>query len=325
MNILRRKFMRLAASVAALPAMPHVASARDYPTRPARIIVGFPAGGPGDIVARLTGKWLSERLGQSFFIDNKPGAGGNLAAEAAAHAAADGYTLLQLTPSNAISASLYKKLNYNLLRDLAPVAGAVRAPLVMEVNPSLPAKSVTEFIAYAKANLGRVNLASAGIGTTPHLAGELFKMMSGVDLVHVPYRGGAPALIDLLAGQVQVLFDQIPASIGYIREGKLRALAVTTAVRSEALPNIPAVAETLPGYEASNWRGLGAPKATPPAIIDLLNSAINAALLDPSHQKQLMDLGGSPLRGSAKDFGRLIAADTEKWAKVVKFADIKPE
>ncbi len=325
MRIRRRKFLHLAVGAVALPALPHLAFALEYPARPVRIVVGFPAGGPGDIIARLTGKWLSERLGQSFFIDNKPGAGGDVAAEAAAHAAADGYTLLQFTPSNAISVSLHKKLNYDPLRDLTPVAGAVRAPLVMEVNPSLLVSSVAEFIAYAKANPGRVNLASAGIGTTPHLAGELFKMMAGIDLIHVPYRGGAPALIDLLGGQVQVLFDPIPASIGYIRDGKLRALGVTTAGRSEALPNVPAVADTLPGYEASNWWGLCAPKGTPPAITDLLNSAVNAALLDPSHQKQLADLGGMPLRGSAADFGRLIAADTEKWAKVVKFADIKPE
>ncbi len=325
MTLPRRKFLHLAGAVAALPAMARVAAALDYPTRPVRIIVGFPAGGPGDIIARLTGKWLSERLGQSFFIDNKPGAGGNVAAEAAVHAAADGYTLMQFTPSNAISVSLHKELNYAPLRDLTPVAGVVRAPLVMEVNPSLPVKSVTEFISYAKTNSGHVNLASAGIGTTPHLAGELFKMMAGVDLIHVPYRGGAPALIDLLGGQVQVLFDPIPASIGYIRNGKLRALAVTTAGRSEALPNVPAVAEALPGYEASNWWGLCAPKGTPPAIVDLLNRTINAALLDPNHQKQLADLGGSPLGGSVADFRQLIAADSEKWAKVVKFAGIKPE
>jgi tripartite-type tricarboxylate transporter receptor subunit TctC len=325
MRLSRRKILHLAAGAVALPGLPHLAFALDYPTRPVRIIVGFPAGGPGDIVARLTGKWLSERLGQSFFIDNKPGVGGNVAAESAAHAAADGYTLLQFTPSNAISVSLHKKLNYDPLRDLTPVAGVVRAPLVMEVNPSLPVKSVTEFISYAKANSGRVNLASAGIGTTPHLAGELFKMMAGIELIHVPYRGGAPALIDLLGGQVQILFDPIPASLGYIRDGKLRALAVTTVERSEALPNVPVIADTLPGYEASNWWGLCAPKGTPAAITDLLNRTINAALLDPSHQKQLADLGGSPLRGSAADFGRLIAADSEKWAKVVKFAGIKPE
>jgi len=325
MRLHRRQFLSLAASATALPAASRFAWAQAYPTRPVRIIVGFPAGGPGDIVARLTGKWLSERLGQSFFIDNKPGAGGDVAAEAAVHAAADGYTLLQFTPSNAISVSLHQKLSYDPLRDLVPVAGAVRAPLVMEVNPSLPVKSVTEFISYAKANPGRVNLASAGIGTTPHLAGELFKMMAGIELIHVPYRGGAPALIDLLGGQVQVLFDPIPASIGYIRNGKLRALGVTTAGRSEVLPDVPPVAETLPGYEASNWWGLCAPKGTPPAITDLLNHALNAALLDPGHQKQLADLGGSPLRGSAADFGRLIAADSEKWAKVVKYAGIKPE
>ena len=325
MKFPRRKFLHLAAGAAALPVFSRLAQAQSYPARPVRIIVGFPAGGPGDIIARLTGKWLSERLGQSFIIDNKPGAGGNVAAEAAAHAAGDGYTLLQLTPSNAISAFLHKKLNYDLHRDLMPVAGVVRAPLVMEINPSLPVKSVAEFIAYAKSNPGRVNLASAGIGTTPHLAGELFRMLAGIDLVHVPYRGGAPALVDLLAGQVQVLFDPIPASLGYIREGKLRALGVTTVGRSEALPDVPAVAETLTGYEASNWWGLSAPKCTPQAVIDLLNGAINAALRDPSHQKQIADLGGSPLGGSAADFGWLIAADSEKWAKVVKFANIKPE
>lgn len=325
MTLSRRKILHLAGGAATAPALPHLAFALEYPARPVRIIVGFPAGGPGDIVARLTGKWLSERLGQSFIIDNKPGAGGNVAAEAAVHAAADGYTLMQFTPSNAISVSLHKKLNYDPLRDLTPVAGAVRAPLVMEVNPSLPVKSVAEFIAYAKANSGRVNLASAGIGTTPHLAGELFRMMAGIDLVHVPYRGGAPALVDLLGGQVQVLFDPIPASLGYIRDGKLRALGVTTAVRSEVLPSVPPVAETLPGYEASNWWGLCAPKDTPPAIVDLLNRTVNAALLDPSHQKQIADLGGVPLTGRPADFGRLIAADGEKWAKVVKFANIKPE
>ena len=301
------------------------ATAQSYPTRPVRLIVGVAAGATNDLIARLIGQYLSERLGQQFIIENRPGAGGNIAAEVVVNAPPDGYTLLHATTGNAISVTLYEKLKFNFVHDMAPIAGTVLTPLVMEVHPAVPAKTIPEFIAYARANPGRVNMASAGNGTAPHVAGELFKMMAGVNLVHVPYRGSAPALTDLLGGQVQVTFDPVPASIEYIRSGRLRALAVTTAIRSEALPEVPTVAAFLQGYEASNWWGVCGPKNTPAEIVDRLNKEINAAVVDPKIKARLADLGGIPLRGSPADFGKLIAEETEKWAKVVKFAGIKAE
>jgi len=323
MKLPRRKFLHLAVGAAALPALPRTARAQAYPSRPLRIVVGFPAGGGIDIVARLMGQWLSERLGQPVVIENRPGAGGNLGVEAVVRAAPDGYTLLWVNSANAISATLYEKLNYNLIRDIAAVAGVVRVPQVMEVNPSSQARSVPEFIAQAKANPGKLNFGSAGNGTALHLAGELFKMMAGVDIVHVPYRGGAPALTDLLGGQIQVMFDNVPSSIEHIRAGKLRALAVTTATRSEALPGIPAVGEFVPGYEASVWWGAGVPKDTPAGIVDKLNKEINAGLADPKIKARLAEFGGTVLAGSPDDFGKLIAEEIEKWGKVVKFAGAK--
>jgi tripartite-type tricarboxylate transporter receptor subunit TctC len=319
----RRKFLHLAAGAAVLPAVSHIARAQAWPTRPVRIIVGLAPGGSNDILARLMGQWLSERLGQPFIIENRPGGGGNIATEAVVRAPADGYTLLMLGPSSAINATLYDKLNFVLLRDIAPVASFLRAPEVLAVNPSVPAKSVPELIAYAKANPGKLNLASAGNGSGPHMSGELFKMMAGVDMVHVPYRSGGAALTGLLAGQVQVMFSGTVSSIEYIRAGKLRALAVTTATRSDALPDIPTVGEFVPGYEASGWFGVGAPKATPAEIVDKLNKEINAGLADPKLKARLHDLGGAPLPGSPADFGKLIADETEKWAKVIKFAGIR--
>jgi tripartite-type tricarboxylate transporter receptor subunit TctC len=325
MKLPRRTFLHLAAGAAALPEVSRLAWAQTYPSRPVHCIVGFPAGGTNDIVARLTGQWLSERLGQQFVIENRPGVGGIIGAEAVANARPDGYTLLILGAPQAISTSLYDKLNFNLVRDITPVAGIVRVPLVMEVNLAVPAKTVPEFIAYTKANPGKLNMASGGTGTTDHVCGELFKMMTGVDMVLVRYRGGVPALTDLLGGQVQVLFDPIPASIEHIRTGKVRALAVTTATRSDALPDIPTVGEFVPGFEASAWYGVGAPKNTPAEIIDKLNVAINSAIADPKLKARFADLGGSVLAGSPAVFGKLIADETEKWAKVIKFADIKPE
>jgi tripartite-type tricarboxylate transporter receptor subunit TctC len=288
------------------------------------LISGFPAGGVSDILARLLGQWLSERLGQQFIVENRPGAAGNIATEAAVRAAPDGYTLLMLTVTHAINATLYDKLNYDLIRDIAPVAGIIRSPLVMEVNASFPAKTVPEFIAHAKANPGKINMASSGNGTPPHVAGELFKMMAGVNMVHVPYRGGAPALTDLLGGQIQVMFAVLPEVIEQIRAGKLRALAVTTATRSEALPDIPTVGDFVPGFEASYWGGVGAPKGTPAEIIDRLNREINAGLADPKLKARLVELGGTALALSPADFGKLIADDTEKWGKVVKVSGAKP-
>jgi tripartite-type tricarboxylate transporter receptor subunit TctC len=290
-----------------------------------RIIVGLAAGSSLDILARLMAQWLSERLGQPFVIENRPGAGTNVATEAAVHSAPDGYTLLAVSPANAINATLYEKLNFNFIRDIAPVAGIVREPNVMVLNPSIPAKSVPEFIAYAKANPGKLSMASAGSGTASHMAGELFKMMAGVDMVHVPYRGGGPALSDLLGGQVQVMFPGTIASVEYVRTGKLRALAVTTATRSEALPDLLTVGDFVPGYEASLLDGLGAPKNTPAGIIDRLNKEINAGLADPRIKARFADLGATVIPGSPADFGKLIAEETEKWAKVIKFAGIKPE
>jgi tripartite-type tricarboxylate transporter receptor subunit TctC len=325
MKLPRRQFLHLTAGAAALSAVSHFAWAQAYPTRPVRLVVGFPPGGGTDITARLIGQWLSERLGQQFVIENRPGAGSNIATEGVARAAADGYTLLLVSAAHAINATLYDRLNYNFLRDFAPVAGIIRVPNVMEVNPSLPPKSVSEFIAYAKANPGKVNYASGGNGTAQHLSGELFKMMTGVVMVHVPYRGDAPALTDLIGGQVQVMFGSIPPSVEHIRAGKLRALAVTTATRSEALPDIPTVSDFVPGYEASAWYGIGAPKSTPAEIIDTLNKEINAGLSDPKIKARLADLGGNVLSGSPADFGKLIADETEKWGKVIRAANIKPE
>jgi tripartite-type tricarboxylate transporter receptor subunit TctC len=302
-----------------------IARAQAYPSRPVRLIVPFAPAGASDITARLIGQWLSERLGQQFVIDNRPGGGGNIGTEAVVRAPADGYTLLMVGSANASNATFYDKLNFNFIRDIAPVAGVFRGPYVMVVNPSVPASTVPEFIAYAKATPRKVNMASSGIGAVPHVAGELFKMMAGIDMVHVPYRGGGPALTDLLAGQVQVYFPTTVASIGYIRTGRLRALAVTAATRSDALPDIPTVGESLPGYEASTFYGVGAPKVTPAEIVDKLNKEVNAALDDPKMKARLADLGGVALPGSPAEFGKLIADETEKWAKVIKFAGIKAE
>ncbi len=290
-----------------------------------RLIVGFAAGGGGDFGARLIGQWLSERLAQPFIIENRPGAGSNIAADAVVHAPADGYTLLLVSSANASNATIYDKLNFNFLRDIAPVAGMFRVPNVVEVHPSGPANTVPEFIAYAKANPAKISMASAGIGTTSHLAGELFKLMTGVNLVHVPYRGSAPALTDLLGGQVQVLFDPVASSIEHIRAGKLHALAVTTTTRSTALPDIPAVADFVPGYEASLSVGIGAPRNTPVEIVDKLNKEINAALANPKFNAQLADVGGTALVGTPADFGKLIADETEKWAKLVRAANIRAD
>jgi tripartite-type tricarboxylate transporter receptor subunit TctC len=323
----RRQFLNLAAGAAAvpaMPAMPRIARAQAYPSRPVRIIVGFPAGGPTDVAARLMSQWLSERLGQQFVVDNRPGAGGNIATEAVVRAPADGYTLLSLGSQNAINATLYDKLNFNFIRDIAPVSGIIREPLIIEVHPSFPAKKIPKFIAYAKANPGRINMASAGNGTASHVAGELFKMMAGINMIHVPYRGAAPALTDLLGGQVQGFIGAISASIEYIKAAKLRALAVTTAARSTVLPDIPTVSEFVPGYEASFWHGLGVPKGTPGEIVDKLNKEVNAAFADPMINVRLADLGGAVLPGSPADFGTLIAEETDKWAKVIRFAGIKP-
>ncbi len=293
-------------------------AADDYPSHSVRWLVGYPPGGSTDICARLIGQYLSEHLHQQFLVENKPGAGNNLATEMAVKSPPDGYTVFLVNPANTINATLYKNLSFNFIRDMAPVAGFIRVPNVMEVNPSVPAKTVAEFIAYAKANPGKVNLASSGVGTSVHLSGELFKMMAHVDLVHVPYRGSAPALTDLLGGQVQVMFDNLPSSIGHIRAGRLRALAVTTANRDKALPDLPTVAETVPGYEASAWFGMAVPHGTPREIIDKLNKQVNAALADPAMQAKLAELGGSLIPGTPEDFGKLIAEETEKWAKVVK-------
>jgi tripartite-type tricarboxylate transporter receptor subunit TctC len=321
----RRNFLHLAAGAAALPFVSRVARAQAYPSRPVRIIVGFTAGGNFDLTARLIGQWLSQRLGQQFIVENRPGAGANMATEAVVRAPADGHTLLLGGAVNAINATLYEKLNFDFLRDIAPVAGVIRFPNVVDLNPSFPAKTIPEFIAYAKANPGKVNMASSGNGTSQHLSGELFKMMTGVNLVHVPYRGAPQALTDLMAGQVQVSFDPLPPAIGLIRSGKLRALAVTTTMRSDALPDVPAVGEFVPGYEASGWNGIVAPRNTPIEIIQKLNTEINAGLADPGIGAKLTDLGGTVLAGSAADFGKLISDEIHKWAKVIKFAGVKPD
>jgi tripartite-type tricarboxylate transporter receptor subunit TctC len=325
MKLPRRQFLHLAAGAAAFSAMSRFAWAQTYPTRPVRIIIGFAAGGSADIYARLIGQWLSEPLGQPFIIENRPGAGGNIGTEAVVRAAPDGYTLLQVTSVNAWNTTLNDNLNFNFIRDIAPVASVIAGVGVMEVTPTFPAKTVPEFIAYAKANPGKINMASGGIGSPQHLYGELFKMMAGVDMVHVPYRGTAPALAGLFAGQVQVMFDTMSTSIEHIRAGKLRALAVTTAKRSEALPDIPTVGEFVPGYEASGWLGIGAPRNTPTEIVEKLNQEINAALANPKMKARIADLGGTPLPGSPADFGKLIAEETEKWGKVIRTANIKPD
>jgi tripartite-type tricarboxylate transporter receptor subunit TctC len=325
MKLLRRQFLHLAAAAVALPAVSRVASAQTYPSRPVHLIVGFAPGGGNDIVARLMGQWLSEQLGQQSVIENRPGAGTNIATEAVVNARPDGYTLLLVASAAAINATLYKKLNFNFIRDIAPVAGIIRLPNVMLVNPSFPAKTVPEFIAYAKANPGKISMASSGNGSSTHVAGELFKMMTGIDMVHVPYRGTGPAMTDLLGGQVQVMFPPTVSPIAFIRSGKLRALGVTTSTRSEALPDIPTIGDFVPGYEASAWYGVGAPKNTPAEIVEKLNKEINAGLSDPTMKARLAELGGIVLGGSPADFGRLIAEETEKWGKVVKFSGAKVE
>jgi tripartite-type tricarboxylate transporter receptor subunit TctC len=321
----RRHFLRIAAGAAALTAASRRAWAQSYPMRPVRIIVPIAAGGATDILARLMSQWLSERLGQQFIIENRTGGGTTIGTETVAHAPADGYTLLMVAPSAAINATLYEKLNYDFMRDIAPVASIIRNPLVMVVNPSFPARTVSEFVAYAKAQPRNVNMASGGIGTSPHLAGELFKMMTALNMLHVPYRGDAPALTDLIGGQVQVMFAVLPSAIEYVRTGKLRALAVTTATRSEALPDVPTVGETVPGYDASGWYGVGAPKNTPAEVIDKLNNAINAVLADPAMKARLADLGGTPLPMTPAEFGKFIAGETDKWGRVIRTTGIKPE
>jgi tripartite-type tricarboxylate transporter receptor subunit TctC len=324
MKIPRRKFLHLAAGAAVLPAVPRPARAQAYPARPVRWIVPYPPGGPTDILARLLGRWLSERLGQPFVIDNRPGASGNIGTEQVVRSAPDGYTLLLEAGANVINDTLFDKLGFNFIRDIAPVAGLIAAPLIMEVNPSVPARTVPEFIAYAKAHPGQINMASAGNGTPQHVSGELFKMMAGIDMIHVPYRGAAPAVTNLLGGQVQVMFDTPPASIEHIRAGKLRALAVTSATRAPVLPDVPVMGDFLPRYEATAWYGVGTQKDVPAGIVERLNREINAGLADPDIKARLADLGGSPLTGSATDFGKFLVAESEKWAKVIKFAGIKP-
>ena len=325
MKFPRRQFLQMAAAAAALPSVSPTASAEIYPTRPVRGMVGFAAGQAIDIVTRIVAQSLSERLGQQFIIENRPGGGGNIATEAVVRAPPDGYTLLAIGSNNMINATLYQKLNYDFIRDIAPVASVYRVPQVMEVNPSFPAKTVPEFIAYAKSHPGEISFASAGNGSVAHVTGELFKMMTGVNMLHVPYRGAPPALTDLIGGQVHVMFDNLPSSIEHIRAGKVRALAVTTVSRSEVLPDVPAMSDFLPGYEASFWTGLGAPKNTPIEIIDRLSQEINAALIEARIKSRLADLGGTPFPSSPTDFSEFIAAETEKWAKVVKFAGIKSE
>jgi tripartite-type tricarboxylate transporter receptor subunit TctC len=325
MKLPRRQFLRLAAGAAALPAVSRIAIAQTYPSRTIHLINGFAAGGTVDVLARLIGQSLSERLGQQIIVENRLGAGGNIATEAVVRASPDGHMLLMVTAANAISATLYDKLNYNFIRDITPVASIMRGQIVMVVNPSLPAASVPEFIAYAKSNPGKISMASSGSGTSLHIAGELFKMMTDVDMIHVPYRGEAPAITDLLGGQVQLLFANLPAPMGHIRADKLRALAVTTATRSEALPDLPTVGEFVPGYEASGWFGLGAPKGTSPQIVDRLNKEVNAGFADRNLKARSLELGGTVLAGSPDEFRNLIASETEKWAKVVKFSGAKPD
>jgi len=324
MKLPRRNFLHLAAGAAALPVASRVAWAQTYPARPVRIIVTTTPGGAPDILARLMGPWLSERLGQQFVVENRPGGGNNIGTEAVVRAPPDGHTLLLVTTNNAINMTLYDKLNFNFIRDVAPVAGVVRVPNVMEVNPSFPAKTAPEFIAYAKANPNKLNFGSGGNGTASHMQFELFKLMSGVSMVHVSYRGSAPALTDLLSGQIQLMFDPMPSSIGHIKAGKLRALAVTTATRSEVLPDLPTLRDFVPGYEASTWFGIVAPTNTPAEIIEKLNNAINAGLADPKIKSRLAEMGGMLLAGSPADFGKLIAEETDKWGQVIRTANIKP-
>jgi tripartite-type tricarboxylate transporter receptor subunit TctC len=324
MTLRRRQFLHLAAAAAALPMMSRHASAQAYPVRPLRLIAPFPPGGSVDLAARLMGQWMTERLGQQVVIENRPGAGGNVGSEAAAKSPPDGYTLLLCSVANAISVTLYDKLNYDFANDFAPVSGISRAPNVMVVNPSVPAKAVPEFIAYAKANPGKVNMASSGIGTSIHVAGELFKMMTGVNMVHVPYRGSAPMLTDLVGGQVQVAFDNLQPAMPHIKAGKLRALAVTTAARSDVLPELPTIAEFVPGYDASTWNGIVAPRNTPAEVVNRLNKEIGAGLADPTIKVRLAEMGASPLTGSPTEFGKFIADDIAKWAKVIRAGNIKP-
>jgi tripartite-type tricarboxylate transporter receptor subunit TctC len=323
MTFHRRQFLRLAGAAVALPAVSRGASAQAYPSRPVRVVIGYPPGGSADITARLMTQWLSERLGQSFIVESRPGGGTNIATEAVINAPPDGYTLLLVAPANAINATLYEKLNHNFLRDIVPVAGLIRFPNVVVVNPDVPVKTIPELIAYAKANPGKLNMASSGNGSTIHMSGELFKMMTGVNMIHVPYRGGALALTDMIGGQVQVMFDNIPTAMEFVRSGKLRGLAVTGASRSETLPDLPTVADFLPGYEATSWYGLGAPKGTPTEIIEKLNREVNAILAEPKTKARFLELGASMLPGSASDFGKLVADETEKWGKVVKFSGAK--
>jgi tripartite-type tricarboxylate transporter receptor subunit TctC len=325
MKLPRRQFLHLAAGAVALPAVSRVARAQAYPSRPVRIIVGFAPGQAIDIVTRIIGQWLSERLGQQFIIENRPGAGGNIATEAVVRAPPDGYTLLAIGSNNMINATLYEKLNYNFIRDIAPVASIYRVSQVMEVNPSFPAKTVPEFIAHAKAHPGEISFASAGNGSVAHVTGELFKMMTGVNMLHVPYRGAPPALTDLIAGQVHVMFDNMPSSIEHIRAGRLRPLAVTATTRLEALPDVPPLADFVPGFETSAWAGIGAPKDTPAEIIDKLNREINGGLVDPKIKARIADLGGMVLALSPTEYGKRIAEETEKWAKVIKFSGAKPD
>jgi tripartite-type tricarboxylate transporter receptor subunit TctC len=325
MKLSRRRFLEFAAGTAAFSAVAPIAKAQTYPARPVRLIIGYPPGGSADVTARLMGQWLSERLGQPVVVESRPGAATNIATEAVVRAPPDGYTLLLVAPANAINATLYDRLNFNFIRDIAPVAGIIRFPNVVVVNPSVPVKTIPELISYAKANPGKLNMASSGNGSTIHMSGELFKMMTGINMVHVPYRGGALALTDLIAGQVQVMFDNVPTSAEYIRAGKLRGLAVTSTARSEVLPDLPTVADVLPGYEASAWYGVGVPKNTPAEIIDRINKEINAILADPKSKARLADLGASLLPGSPADFGKVVADETEKWGKVVEFSGAKPD
>jgi tripartite-type tricarboxylate transporter receptor subunit TctC len=325
MRLPRRTFLHLAAGAAALPTVSRIARAQTYPSRPVHWIVSFPAGGPNDIVARIIGQYLSDHLGQQFVIENRAGAGGNIGMQSVLTAAPDGYTIAFVGPNYAINATLYEKLPFNFIRDSAPVAGTMRLANVMEVHPAVPANNVAEFIAHAKANPGKINFASGGVGTSPHLSGELFKTMTGTNIVHVPYRGTAPALTDLVAGQVQVMFDNIPGSIGHIRTGKVRALGVTAAKRVAALPDVPTIGETVPGYEVSIWYGIAAPRGTPPEIVDKLNQAVNAVLAYPKLQARLAELGGEPMPMKPDEFGKLVAEETEKWGKVIRAANIKVE
>jgi tripartite-type tricarboxylate transporter receptor subunit TctC len=318
----RRAFLRLVAASAALPAVPRFACAQSYPVRPVHIVSGFAAGGGVDITARLIGQWLSQRLGQNFVVEDRPGADGNIGTQLVVNAQPDGYTLLLATVPNAVNATLYPNLNFNFIRDIAPVSGVIRVPMVVLLHPSVPATTIPELIAYAKANAGKINLASAGTGSAPHMAGELFNTMAGIKMVHIPYRGQGPALADLLGGQVQVYFATSPGTIDYIRTGKLRALAVTTPSHAEVLRDLPTVGHFVSGYEASQWYGVGAPKRTPAEVISVLNKEINAAFADPTMEARFAEIGGEPLPGSSAAFGQLIAGETEKWAKVVKFAAI---